>query len=424
MTPRQWLPLIGITICVFMFNMSEFMPIGLLTDISSDLGISESKAGTIISIYAWAVAIFSLPIMLALKKMQFRPMLLMTVILFAIFQLVSGVATSYETLIVARLGVAIAHCIFWSIAIPLAVSVVPPDYRNLAVSCVAAGTSVAMIVGLPLGRVIGLALGWRMTFIVIAAVALLVLLLLVFVFPSVDNPGTFTLKKLPSLLSNRVLIGIYVVLAIFVTGYYTGYSYIEPFLLQTGNLSEIMVTVALTVFGLAGIAGSAVFTKFYDRVRYSFMVLALIGVSICLFLLNPSTVHVAAILTICALWGFFATSFNVSGQSEIMKASPPDASAIAMSLYSGIFNVGIAMGSIIGGLVTDAGDVGNIGYVGATFVFVAMLIAALYVVRKMRESDAARAEAIDAIVKRRSLWLRFDVGGLELEYHWAEAVVA
>ena len=77
MSPKNWLPLIGITISVFIFNMSEFMPIGLLTDISMDLGITESKAGMIISIYAWAVAILSLPIMLLLRKMEYRRMLLM-----------------------------------------------------------------------------------------------------------------------------------------------------------------------------------------------------------------------------------------------------------------------------------------------------------------------------------------------------------
>ena len=72
MSPRQWLPLISIAICVFIVNMSEFMPIGLLTDIATDFEVSESSAGLLISIYAWAVAILSLPIMLVLRKMEFR----------------------------------------------------------------------------------------------------------------------------------------------------------------------------------------------------------------------------------------------------------------------------------------------------------------------------------------------------------------
>ena len=393
MTPRQWLPLIGLTLCVFVFNMSEFMPIGLLSDISADFGISEAQTGMIISIYAWAVAILSLPLMLLLRRMQYRMMLLMCVGLFAAFQFLAGVANSYWMLVFARLGVAVAHSIFWSIASPLAVRVVAPELQKLALSMIAAGTSIAMIIGLPLGRVIGLALGWRMSFIVIALASVAILMLLVAVFPKVDNPGTFTLRRLPDIFRNRVLVGIYVMLAIYVTGYYTGYSYIEPFLAQTAGMSETMITVALTVFGLAGIGGSMLFTKVYDRTRYRFIAMALIGSAVCLALLLPSTVSMVCVLAVCTMWGFFATSFNISFQNETLRASPSDATAISMSLFSGIFNVGIAMGSIIGGAVTDHGSVDHIGFVGSAFVIVATIIALTYVIRMMRRRDAEKSSA-------------------------------
>ena len=335
MSPKNWLPLIGITISVFIFNMSEFMPIGLLTDISMDLGITESKAGMIISIYAWAVAILSLPIMLLLRKMEYRRMLLMCIALFAGFQILSGISDSYEMLIMARLGVAVSHSIFWSIATPLAVRVVTMEYRRLAISMVATGTSIAMIAGLPIGRMIGLAMGWRASFISIAIVAIFALILLVIVFPRVENPGTFTLRRLPELFRNKALVGIYVVIAIFVTGYYTGYSYIEPFMIQIANLSESMTTVGLTIFGFAGIVGSFVFIKYYDRIRYEFLIGSILGVSVCLMLLNVSAYSAITMMMICMFWGFFATAFNVSFQSEAIRTSPMDASAISMSMYSG-----------------------------------------------------------------------------------------
>lgn len=387
MTSRSWLPLIGITLCVFIFNMSEFMPIGLLTDISKDFGISESRAGLIISVYAWAVAIISLPIMLALRKMQYRRMLLMAVFMFAAFQIMSGISSSYWMLMISRLGVAIAHSIFWSIAAPLAVRVVSPDYEKLALSTVAAGTSIAMIIGLPLGRIIGLALGWRMSFITIAIVSIIVLVLLVAVFPKVENPGTFTVKRLPDIFRNKVLMGIYVVVAVFVTGYYAGYSYIEPFLAQTGGLSENMITVALTVFGLAGIGGSMLFTKCYDRTRFRFMVFALGGASICLLLLNLASSSVWTVMIVCMVWGVCSISFNVSTQNEAINASPDDAVPVAMSIFSGIYNVGIAMGSIIGGIVTDNGSVSDIGYVGAVFTICATLFLAFYVIKQIKKRE-------------------------------------
>ena len=391
MSVKQWLPLVALVICVFIVNMSEFVPIGLLTDIATDFSISESSAGMLISMYAWAVAILSLPIMLVLRKMEFRRMLLMCIALFVVFQIMSGISNSYWMLMVSRIGVAVAHSIFWSIATPLAVRIVPAHLQKLAISAVATGTSVAMIVGLPLGRVIGLALGWRMTFVVIAVVSIMALVLLVFVFPKLENPGTFTLRKLPDLFRNRVLVGIYVMLAIYVTGYYTGYSYIEPFMYQVAGMSDIMVTVVLTVFGLAGIVGSILFTKFYDRTRFRFMMMALLGAAACLLLLRPSVVSLATVILVCAFWGFwglFATSFNVTFQNEALRVSPSDASAISMALFSGIFNVGIAMGSIIGGWITDGPGVGDIGYVGAAFVVVATLITALYIIPRMRARES------------------------------------
>lgn len=399
MTPRQWLPLIGITICVFIFNMSEFMPIGLLTDIAADFSISEAQAGMIISIYAWAVAILSLPIMLLLRRMEYRRMLLMCVVMFAGFQFMSGVANSYWMLVIARLGVAVSHSIFWSIASPLAVRVVAPGLQKLAISTIAAGTSIAMIIGLPLGRVIGLSLGWRMSFVVIAVVAVLALLLLVVVFPRLENPGTFTVRRLPEIFRNKVLVGIYILVAVYVTGYYTGYSYIEPFLGQISGFSETMITVALTVFGLAGIGGSILFTKVYDRTRFRFVMAALSGSALCLLLLRPFAGSVMAVMVVCALWGMFATSFNVAFQNEALKASPSDATAISMSLFSGIFNVGIASGSMIGGFVTDGIGVGNIGYTGAAFVIVAVVFTGVYLISRMKSSDMDRCRTFEQSLK-------------------------
>lgn len=387
MSPRQWLPLIGITICVFIFNMSEFMPIGLLTDIAADFSVSESTVGMIISIYAWAVAILSLPMMLLLRRMEFRRMLLMCVALFAFFQILSGLSDSYWMLMASRLGVAVAHAIFWSIASPLAVRVVAPEMQKLAISMIAAGTSIAMIAGLPLGRVIGLTLGWRMSFITIAVVSVLALLLLITVFPRLENPGTFTVRRLPELFRIKVLVGIYVVLAIFITGYYTGYSYIEPFIIQVAGLSESVTTIALTIFGLAGILGSAVFSKYYDRSRFGFIILAIGGVCLCLFLMGTSAVTMVTMVALCAFWGFFVTLFNVAFQNEAIRASPSDATAISMSMFSGIFNVGIAMGSLIGGAVTDSASVGLIGYVGGAFTLVALVITISYLIGRMREAD-------------------------------------
>ncbi len=391
MSGRQWLPLIGIALSVFIFNMSEFMPIGLLTAISDDFSISESKAGLIISVYAWAVAILSLPIMLLLRKMEYRRMLLMTVVLFAVFQFMSGISTSYWMLMASRLGVAVAHSVFWSIAAPLAVRVVDREHQKVALSLIATGTSLAMVIGLPLGRVIGLSLGWRMAFIAMALAAAAVLVMLAAVFPRVENPGTFTVRRLPEIFRNRVLMGIYLVIAVYVTGYYTAYSYIEPFMLQTAGMSENMITVALIIFGLAGLIGSVLFTKKYGSARYAFIMSALTFSSLSMLALAAAAELEIAVLLLVILWGMSHTMFNISFQNETLHASQQDSAAIAMSLQSGIYNVGIAMGSILGGAVTDNLSVGDIGYVGGILGMAAAMFTAAVLIAAMKRRDASGA---------------------------------
>ena len=145
----RWLPVISLTFSTFIFNTSEFIPIGLLTDIANDFSITESKAGLLITVYAWVVALASLPLMLAFSKTENKKLLLSVVALFIVSHIVSGVSSGYYMLMLSRVGVACAHAIFWSIVTPLAVRVAPEGKRSLALSLIITGSSVAMIVGLP-----------------------------------------------------------------------------------------------------------------------------------------------------------------------------------------------------------------------------------------------------------------------------------
>lgn len=128
---RKWLPLVGMAFAAFVFNTSEFMPIGLLTDIASDLGVSEARAGMLISVYAWCVALLSLPLMLLVCQMEMKRLLLGIVALFIVSHVGSALATGYYTLMASRIGVACAHSIFWSIAAPIAVRTVAEGRRRL-----------------------------------------------------------------------------------------------------------------------------------------------------------------------------------------------------------------------------------------------------------------------------------------------------
>ena len=204
MLPRQYMMLFGITITAFIFNTSEFMPIALLIDISESFSMTEAATGQMITIYAWVVALLSLPLMLLTCRMELKRLLLLMVALFGIGQLVSGLASIYDMLLGARIIVACAHSIFWSIAAPLATRLVTREHRPMALGMIVTGSSVATIVGLPLGRVIGLAAGWRMTFLLLAVVAVIAFVYLGILLPKRAPGEGFTIGELPSLVLHDV----------------------------------------------------------------------------------------------------------------------------------------------------------------------------------------------------------------------------
>lgn len=384
---RQYIAVLGITIAAFIFNTSEFMPIGLLSDIASNFQQTEAKTGIMITAYAWVVAVLSLPLMLMVTKMELKKLLIATITLFCIGQIVSGSAVNFIMLLAGRICVACAHSIFWSIAAPIAVQLVSKEHRSMALSMVATGTSVAMIFGLPLGRMIGLYLGWRMTFMMIAGTAFLTMVYLFFVFPCLTNQSTFSIDELPNLLKNPVLISIYVLTALTATAYYTGYSYIEPFLSQVAHISDHWITMILTIFGVSGLLGSFLFSTFYDHYRFRFIRFSFTALAIALLLLQTAAVNFYAMIALCILWGIASMSFNITLQSEVMQCVPIRANAVAMSMYSGIFNLGIGSGTWFGGYVTTHYTIGDIGYAGGGIAVIAVIYCLFQVITKVKRRE-------------------------------------
>lgn len=380
LTLKEWLPLIGMTLAAFIFNTSEFMPIGLLTNISDTFSLTEAEAGIMITAYSWAVMILSLPLMIGISRFSYKPILLLTLGIFATGQILSGIATSFVILIIARLVIASAHAVFWSVASVIAVKLVDDNHRDFAMITIVTGTSVAMIFGLPLGRVVGIYVGWRMTFILVGAVAIALLLFQSLVFPTLDKPEAFQISQLPSLFRNKSLVSVYVISFLFATAYYTAYSYIEPFMSSVASLSDSWITMSLSLFGVAGICGSVLFSKFYAKNRVNFVRIMTMNIAIVLFLLKPSSVSLVTLLIICAYWGLTSTAFNVACQSEVILHAG-NAGTVAMSIFSGIFNLGIGMGSFIGGQTVNILGISYVGYIGA----VIGLIAGVYCILSTRQ---------------------------------------
>ena len=374
MTLREWLPLIGMTISAFLVNTSEFMPIGLLTDISKDFNLTAAQAGVMITAYSWTVTLLSLPLMLVACKIKPKKLLLGTLTVFAVCQVLSVISIGFPFLVASRIGVACAHSIFWSIASPFAVRVVSKDHQAKALSAIVTGTAFAMVLGMPLGRMIGLQIGWRMTFLCVGVISMIVIAYLLFVFPKIENSESFSVSQLPELLKNSKLMIIYMITFLFATGYYTAYSYVEPFLQKVAGFPSNLVTITLMLFGIAGLLGSYLFSKFYEDHHFVFVQTVLFGFVGALAILYPASINMYTIILVCAVWGIAAMAFQVCFQAQIISCVSTAASSVAMAIFSAIFNLGIGSGTGLGGMVYTNISLKYVGFVGAVIVLIAAVI--------------------------------------------------
>ena len=375
-TFKQWVSVCALAVGAFIFNTTEYIPIALLSDIGQSFGKPATEMGMMVTVYAWIVALLSLPLMLMTKNIERRKLLLMLFALFALFHALSFFSWNFNILLISRIGIALTHAVFWSITASLAVRLAPTGKTNQALGLLSTGTVLAMVLGIPLGRVVGQYFGWQLSFLLIGVCAAGVMLVLAKNLPALPSQNTGSLSSLPTLFKRRNLMLLYAMTVLIITAHFTAYSYIEPFVLQVGGFKAEQVTIVLSLYGLAGFAASYLFGKWFAKSQRLFMLGAVAVILLSALLLLPFASFPYAVYALVFIWGVAIVIVSLGMVSKVLSFAS-DATDVANSIYSGLYNVGIGGGALLGHYVTVWFGLSNIGIAGALLATAGLAVCGL-----------------------------------------------
>lgn len=367
-----------LAIVSFLVGTSEFVIAGILDRIASDTGVTLAAAGQLITVYSLAYAIGT-PILIAITaKMDRRKLMLAALTLFFIGNLVTMLTTGYSMLMGARIILAIGTGVFMVVALTVAANFAPQGKQGSAIATVLLGFNLALILGVPLGRVIAGAYDWKIIFTGIGILSLIAMFVLGLTIPKSKGETPVPIREQLSLLKTpRISIALSIGF-FWILGYTIIYTYISPFLLNVTGMSDRMVSMGLFAFGIASLLGSQVGGYGADKwgIPRTLIGGLLFHSGILLLMTGLAQTSVFIMLPLLMLWSFFAWSTGPVQQVYLIGMAPK-ASGIVLSLNTSIIQLGMAGGAVIGGMVVENISLQSVGLIGAIGVALGIIPAVL-----------------------------------------------
>lgn len=364
----------------FIMGTSEFIVMGILPDMADDLGLPYTTIGNLVSIFAIGYAILTPVITAAVSRYSRYRMLVLFSILFLAANLWTMVFSEYISIALSRIVTAAVSGSLLGVGLTFVMDLVTPRFRPKAVAWVYAGFSISSVFGIPLGTAMSHAFGWRSVFMLILVMGVVGTVLAAKLLPRLPAPevrGSGRGGVMPLIRDSRILLGA-MVTVFGAMGYYTVYTYITPILQTEIGLAGAAVSIGLMVMGITMLVSNIISGKVAEKgglkiVRFSYILEAAV-----LFILPTAVAGPVTGMAVLICFGLLVYIMNAPVQVHLLELSSrdyPESMTFASALNPSMFNIGIAIGSFIGGIVFDTFGLSSLGYFGGVALLIGSLMA-------------------------------------------------
>lgn len=370
-----WPAVAAVSVGTFVMVSTEFMPIGLLTDIARGLQVTDGVAGLMVTMPGVLAALAAPGLGVAAGRLDRRTVMVALTALLLVSNLMAALAPNFGTMLAARLLLGLCVGGFWTFAPGVATQLVPPEAQARAVSMVLAGVSVSTVFGVPAGSLLGSFAGWRFAFFASAALTAVVLIAQWRLLPALPPSRPIRARDLLMPLTRRLSRAGLIAVVLMVMGHFAAYTYLKPLLLQVFGLSATHVTVLLLAYGAAGFFGNFLVGTIVARSARLGLVATTGLLAVALLMSTLAGDGLVAASAVVLAWGVAFGMVPGAATSWMLNALP-EAPEAGQAMLVTAFQVAIASGATLGGRVVDGSGITSAMLVSAALVAGAMLAAA------------------------------------------------
>lgn len=363
-----------LTVVSFVVGLVELLLGGILHLVATDLQVSLGQVGLLISVFSFVFALSGPILLTATASIERKKLTLWTLLAFLAANILAVFSTGYAMLLIARIFSAMSAALLISLCVTIASNIVTKPYQARAIGIVFMGVSASLVLGVPLGLMLGNAFGWRAPFVLIVILTAVSLLFVYLFMDKIAPKPIISLKAQLKTLTNIKIVLIQLTSFFFLAGHLTLYAYLTPFLQTTLGLEGNAISLMYLLFGIAAIIGGGIGGILSDRLGPKKTIIWVISIFVVSIVSIPFVTSVLPLfIAVMMIWSMLSWAITPAMQSYLITTSP-ETSDIQQSLNNSALHFGIAFGSMIGGVVIERATVEMNALVGGALALVALIV--------------------------------------------------